>query len=42
MPEGTVVNRWRGERMDYGLAIDIMMQKARRGPNVPAGTSIIS
>ena len=38
-PEGTVVNRWRGERMDYGLAIDIMMQKTRRGQDVPAGTS---
>jgi hypothetical protein len=39
MPQGTLVNRWRGERMNYGLAIDVMIQRARRAKDVPAGTS---
>jgi hypothetical protein len=39
MPEGALVNRWRGERMDYGLAIDGLLQRARRAKDVPAGTS---
>ena len=30
---------WKGDRMDYGLAIDVLLQKARRAKNVPAGTS---
>ena len=29
MPEGTLVNRWRGERMDLGMAIDGMIHRAR-------------
>lgn len=39
MPEGAFVNRWRGERMDYGLAIDGLLHRARRAKDVPAGTS---
>lgn len=31
--------RWTGERMDYDLAIEVLMQQARRGKDVPAGTS---
>ncbi len=41
LPAGTFVNRWRGERMDYGLAIEVLMQQARRAKNVPAGTSVV-
>jgi hypothetical protein len=33
--------KWRGERMDYGQAIDVLLQQAKRGRNVPAGTSAI-
>jgi len=39
MPAGILVNRWRGERMDYGLAIDGLIQRARKAKDVPAGTS---
>src|SRR5262249_12873564 len=28
---------WRGERMDYGLGIEVLLQQQRRGSNVPAG-----
>ena len=38
LPAGKMVNRWRGERMDLGLAIDVMIQQAKRAKNVPAGT----
>jgi HNH endonuclease len=38
LPAGTLVNRWRGERMDHGLAVEVLMQQARRAKNVPAGT----
>jgi hypothetical protein len=39
LPAGTQVNRWAGERMDYGLGVEVLLQQARRGKNVPAGTS---
>jgi hypothetical protein len=39
LPAGTQVNRWRGERMDLGLAVDVFFQQANRAKNVPAGTS---
>jgi len=39
LPAGTLVNRWRGERMDYDLAIEVLMQQAKRAKDVPAGTS---
>jgi hypothetical protein len=29
LPEGTMVNRWRGERMDLGLAVEVMFQRER-------------
>ncbi len=33
----TAVTRWRGEQMDYGLAIDVLLQRARRrGKDVSA------
>jgi hypothetical protein len=39
LPAGEAVMKWRGERMDYGQAIDVLLQQAKRGRNVPAGTS---
>jgi uncharacterized protein DUF222/HNH endonuclease len=30
---------YRGDRMDYGLAIEVLLQQANRAKNVPAGTS---
>jgi hypothetical protein len=38
LPSGSLVNKWRGERMDYGLAIEVLIQSARRANDVPAGT----
>jgi hypothetical protein len=35
---GAMVNRWSGERMDYGLGVDVLLQQARRAKDVPAGT----
>ena len=31
LPAGTLVNRWRGERMDYDLGVEVLFQQARRG-----------
>jgi hypothetical protein len=39
LPAGTLVNRRRGERMDCGLGVEVLLQQARRAKNVPAGTS---
>jgi len=39
IPEGTLVNRWRGEKMDYGTAIEALIYKTTRAKGVPAGTS---
>ena len=39
IPAGTLVTRWAGERMDYGLGVEVLLQQARRAKNVPAGTS---
>ena len=30
--------RWAGERMDYGLAVEVLLQQSNRNKNVPAGT----
>jgi hypothetical protein len=30
--------KWRGDRMDYGLGVEVLLQHARRGKDVPAGT----
>lgn len=37
LPTGTA-SVYRGDRMDYGLAVEILQQQARRARNVPAGT----
>ena len=34
----TAVSRWRGERMDYGLGVEVLLAKDRRVRSVPAGT----
>jgi hypothetical protein len=34
----TAVSRWRGERMDYGLAVEVLLALRARARNVPAGT----
>jgi len=39
LPSGVIANRWRGERMDLGLAVEGLLQHSRRGKDVPAGTS---
>ncbi len=36
------VNGWTGERMDYGLGVEVLLQQARRANNVPAGTSVVA
>jgi hypothetical protein len=36
--EKTAATRWRGEKMDYGLAIEVLFQHARRRPHVSAET----
>jgi len=33
------VSSWKGDRMDYDLAVDVLIQQARRAKDVPAGTS---
>jgi hypothetical protein len=38
LPAGTQADRWRGERMDLDLAVDVLIQQSRRGVDVPAGT----
>jgi hypothetical protein len=40
LPSGVVTNRWRGERMDLGLAVDGLLQQSKRGKDVPAGTPV--
>ena len=34
----TAATRWRGEKMDYGLAIEVLLQHAARTPRVSAET----
>ena len=31
----TAVTRWRGERMDYGLAVDVLLAQTQRARSVP-------
>ena len=35
----TAVTRWDGVPMDYGLGVEVLMQRAKREKRVPAGTS---
>ena len=36
----SAVARWTGESMDYGLAIEVLMQRANRAKDVPAGRAL--
>jgi len=36
--KNTAVTRWRGETMDYGLAIEVLLQHSKRGERVSAET----
>jgi hypothetical protein len=38
LKDGMFADTWRGERMDLGLAVEVLLQQSRRGENVPAGT----
>jgi hypothetical protein len=40
LPAGTLVNKWRGEKMDYNTALNSLIYKSARAKDVPAGTSI--
>jgi hypothetical protein len=39
LPIGKFVDCWRGDRMDLGLAVDVMIQESGKARDVPAGTS---
>jgi hypothetical protein len=39
LPGGSLVNKWRGERMDYSTAIEAMIYQEAWAKDVPAGTS---
>jgi len=36
----TAVSRWRGERVDYGLGVEVLLAQDQRARNVPAGTCV--
>jgi len=38
LPNGKFVPTWRGDRMDLGMAVDVLIQKSRKAHDVPAGT----
>ena len=40
LPTATApLSKWRGERMNLGLAVDVMIQRAKKAKDVPGGTS---
>ena len=39
LPAGKFVECWRGDRMDLGLAVGLLIQESRKAGDVPAGTS---
>jgi hypothetical protein len=40
--KNTATTRWRGEKMDYGLAIEVLLQHARRDPGVSGERQAVS
>jgi hypothetical protein len=38
LPIGTAIAKWRGEKMDVGLGVEVLLHQASRTRNVPAGT----
>ncbi len=41
LPAG-VAAKWRGEKMDVGLGVEVLLQRANRARDVPAGTSEVN
>jgi hypothetical protein len=39
MPKGKFEDCWRGDRMDLGMAVDVLIQETRQWRDVPAGRS---
>jgi hypothetical protein len=42
LPSGIAIAKWRGEKMDVGLGVEVLLQQTSRARNVPAGTSAAS
>src|SRR5688572_17120264 len=40
LPRGTATFRYRGDRINYSLGVEVLMQQSRRAKDVPAGTSV--
>jgi hypothetical protein len=40
LPAGVAVEKWRGEKLNVGLGVEILMQRANRARDVPAGTLV--
>jgi hypothetical protein len=38
LPQGKFVSSWRGDQMDLGMAVDVLIQQSRKATDVPAGT----
>jgi len=38
LPKGKFVETWRGDHMDLGMAVDVLIQESRKRGDVPAGT----
>jgi len=38
LPVGAITTHWKGERMNFDLGVEVLLQKAKRAKNVPAGT----
>jgi hypothetical protein len=38
LPTRIAIAKWRGEKMDVGLGVEVLLQKVSRARNVPAGT----
>lgn len=39
MPKATAQWKYRGDRLDLDLAVDLLVQRSRKAPDIPAGTS---
>jgi hypothetical protein len=39
LPTGAAPAQWKGDRMDFDLAVEVLFQRAKRRKDVPAGTS---
>jgi hypothetical protein len=41
IPFGEFVDCWRGDRMDLGLAVDVLIQESRKTRDASAGTPAV-